>query len=265
VYADQIEYMHRNLARRDSVILSVHPHNDRGTGVACAELAVLAVAETRRGLHFRQRRAHRQCRPGDARAQPARARHRARAAETGVPAHELDWRVPYLPIDPADLGRDYAAVIRVNLQSGKGGIAYLMESEYGITLPRRLQIDFARRVQDHTDGSGQEVTATELWQLFAAAYLQPNPAITLSRSENSADEHTGITLRVDGIEHTSTHTGTWPVEALTAALGEHGRKVGIVALHQTNIGSGNDSGTQWTAGRDRSVLAASPKAVVNAA
>ncbi|MGW4401537.1 2-isopropylmalate synthase [Amycolatopsis nivea] len=331
VYADQIEYMHRNLARRDAVILSVHPHNDRGTGVACAELAVLAGAERVEGCIFGNgertgnvdlatlalnlhaqgvdpmidfsdideiRRTVEYCNRIEVHARhpyvgdlvhtafsgthqdaikKGFAEHHARAAETGVPARELDWRVPYLPIDPADLGRDYAAVIRVNSQSGKGGIAYLLENEYGITLPRRLQIDFARRVQDHTDGSGHEVTATELWQLFASAYLQPNPAITLSRFENSADEHTSITLRVDGIEHTSTHTGTGPVEALTAALGEHGRKVDIVALHQTSIGSGNDSealtlleyrtdsGTQWTAGRDRSVLAASLTAVVNAA
>ncbi|MBB1152532.1 MULTISPECIES: 2-isopropylmalate synthase [Amycolatopsis] len=331
VYADQIEYMHRNLARRDSVILSVHPHNDRGTGVACAELAVLAGAERVEGCIFGNgertgnvdlatlalnlhaqgvdpmidfsdideiRRTVEYCNRIEVHARhpyvgdlvhtafsgthqdaikKGFAEHHARAAETGVPAHELEWRVPYLPIDPADLGRDYAAVIRVNSQSGKGGIAYLLESEYGITLPRRLQIDFARRVQGHTDDSGHEVTATELWQLFEAAYLQPNPAITLSRFENSADEHTSITLRADGIEHTSTHAGTGPVEALTAALGEHGRKVDIVALHQTSIGSGNDSealtlleyrtdsGTQWTAGRDRSVLAASLTAVVNAA
>ena len=331
VYADQIEYMHRNLARRDSVILSVHPHNDRGTGVACAELAVLAGAERVEGCIFGNgertgnvdlatlalnlhaqgvdpmidfsdideiRRTVEYCNRIEVHARhpyvcdlvhtafngthqdaikKGFAEHHARAAETGVPAHELDWRVPYLPIDPADLGRDYAAVIRVNSQSGKGGIAYLLENEYGITLPRRLQIDFARHVQDHTDGSGHEVTATELWQLFETAYLQPNPAITLSRFENSADEHTSITLRIDGIEHTSTHTGIGPVEALTAALGEHGRKVDIVALHQTSIGSGNDSealtlleyrtdgGTQWTAGRDRSVLAASLTAVVNAA
>ncbi|GAB3397187.1 2-isopropylmalate synthase [Amycolatopsis echigonensis] len=331
VYADQIEYMHRNLARRDSVILSVHPHNDRGTGVACAELAVLAGAERVEGCIFGNgertgnvdlatlalnlhaqgvdpmidfsdideiRRTVEYCNRIEVHARhpyvgdlvhtafsgthqdaikKGLAEHHARAAETGVPAHELDWRVPYLPIDPADLGRDYAAVIRVNSQSGKGGIAYLLENEYGITLPRRLQIDFARRVQDHTDGSGHEVTATELWRLFETAYLQPNPAITVSRFENSADEHTSITLRVDGIEHTSTHTGIGPVEALTAALGEHGWKVDIVALHQTSIGSGNgsealtlleyrtDSGTQWTAGRDRSVLAASLTAVVNAA
>ncbi|MET9263011.1 2-isopropylmalate synthase [Amycolatopsis sp. NPDC004079] len=331
VYADQIEYMHRNLARRDSVILSVHPHNDRGTGVACAELAVLAGAERVEGCIFGNgertgnvdlatlalnlhaqgvdpmidfsdideiRRTVEYCNRIEVHARhpyvgdlvhtafsgthqdaikKGFTEHHARAAETGVPARELDWRVPYLPIDPADLGRDYAAVIRVNSQSGKGGIAYLLESEYGIALPRRLQIEFARRVQDHADDSGHEVTATELWQLFEAAYLQPNPAITLSRFENSGDEHTSITLRVEGGEHTTTHTGTGPVEALTAALGAHGRKVDIVALHQTSIGSGNfsealtlleyrtDSGTQWTAGLDRSVLAASLTAVVNAA
>ncbi|MCP2288557.1 hypothetical protein [Nocardia amikacinitolerans] len=105
------------------------------------------------------------------------AEHRARAAATGRPEREIDWRVPYLPIDPADLGRSYDAVVRVNSQSGKGGIAYLLHTEYGLDLPRRSQIEFARRVQAHADDTGLEITAAELHELFTAAYLDdPEPA-----------------------------------------------------------------------------------------
>ena len=227
VYADQIEYMHKNLARRDSVILSIHPHNDRGTGIACAELAMLAGAERVEGCIFGNgertgnvdiailalnlhaqgidpmidfsnideiRRTVEYCNRiethprhpyvGDLvhtafsgthqdAIKKGFAEHSARAAATGVAERQLDWRVPYLPIDPADIGRTYDAVIRVNSQSGKGGIAYLLEREYGIELPRGLQIDFARRVQKHTDTTGNEVTAAELLAIFQDAYVAP--------------------------------------------------------------------------------------------
>jgi 2-isopropylmalate synthase len=225
VYADQIEYMHKNLARRDAVILSVHPHNDRGTGIACAELAVLAGAQRIEGCLFGNgertgnvdlatlalnlhaqgidpmidfsdideiRRTVEYCirieihprHPyvGDLvhtafsgthqdAIKKGFAEHRARAASEGRAETAIEWRVPYLPIDPADIGRSYDAVIRVNSQSGKGGIAYLLEAEYGIELPRRLQIDFARHVQRHTDATGGEATAAELWELFRTVYL----------------------------------------------------------------------------------------------
>ncbi|GAB3568106.1 2-isopropylmalate synthase [Amycolatopsis endophytica] len=225
VYADQIEYMHKNLDRRDSVILSVHPHNDRGTGIACAELAVLAGAQRVEGCIFgngertgnvdiatlalnlhaqgidpmidfsdidRIRRTVEHCTrlPVHERHPYVGAlvhtafsgthqdaihkgftEHRSRAAALGVPEHELEWQLPYLPIDPADLGRDYEAVIRVNSQSGKGGIAYLLSTEHGIELPRRLQIDFARHVQHHTDDTGGEITGDELWTLLQQVYL----------------------------------------------------------------------------------------------
>lgn len=224
VYADQIEYMHRNLARRDSVILSVHPHNDRGTGIACAELAVLAGAQRVEGCLFGNgertgnvdlttlalnlhaqgvdpmidfadideiRRTVEYCtRMPVAERHPyvgdlvhtafsgthqdainkGMAAHRARAAQAGIPERQLDWQVPYLPIDPADLGRTYDAVIRVNSQSGKGGIAYLLKTEFGIDLPRPQQIEFARHVQAHTDATGREITAAELRELFEAVY-----------------------------------------------------------------------------------------------
>ncbi|MEU0543708.1 2-isopropylmalate synthase [Nocardia sp. NPDC005978] len=224
VYADQIEYMHRNLARRDSVILSVHPHNDRGTGVACAELAVLAGAQRVEGCVFgngertgnvdlatlalnlhaqgvnpmidfsdidRVKRTVEHCTGIDVHERhpyagdlvytafsgthqdaikKGFAEHRERAARTGRDERDIAWAVPYLPIDPADVGRTYDAVIRVNSQSGKGGIAYLLESEYGLSLPRELQIDFARHVQRLTDESGAEVSARTLWELFTQVY-----------------------------------------------------------------------------------------------
>ncbi|MGB4137016.1 MAG: 2-isopropylmalate synthase [Microbacterium sp.] len=227
VYADQIEYMHRNLARRDAVILSVHPHNDRGTGVACAELALLAGAQRIEGCLFGNgertgnvdlvtlalnlhaqgvdpmidfsdidqiRRTVEHCNRIEVHPRhpyvgelvhtafsgthqdairKGFAEHRARAVADGRTERETAWRVPYLPIDPADLGRSYEAVIRVNSQSGKGGIAYLLETEYGIDLPRRLQVDLARHVQRHADATGRELTAAELWKVFEQTYLDP--------------------------------------------------------------------------------------------
>ena len=336
VYADQIEYMHKNLARRDAVILSVHPHNDRGTGIACAELAVLAGAQRVEGCIFGNgertgnvdiatlalnlhaqgvdpmidfsdideiRRTVEHCNRIEVHARhpyvgdlvhtafsgthqdaikKGFAEHRARAAAEGREESEIEWRVPYLPIDPADIGRDYDAVIRVNSQSGKGGIAYLLETEFGIELPRRLQIDFARHVQQHTDTTGTEVTATELWRVFEEAYLRADVdagiAITsYDTAETDGDSRTRITLRIDGREHTTTHRGGGPVEALTAALDAQSIRIDVVSLHQTSVGSGADSealtllehrtadGGAWSAGRDRSVLSSTLSAVIAAA
>jgi len=224
VYADQIEYMHKHLARRDAVVLSVHPHNDRGTGVACAELAVLAGAQRVEGCVFGNgertgnvdlatlalnlhaqgvdpmidfsdidevRRTVEHCNRievhprhpyvGDLvhtafsgthqdAIRKVLAEHRARALATGRPESEIAWRVPYLPVDPADLGRTYEEVIRVNSQSGKGGIGYLLEREHGVVLDREREIAFGRHVQRHADATGAEVTAAELgelWEVFA--------------------------------------------------------------------------------------------------
>ncbi|MFE3449225.1 2-isopropylmalate synthase [Nonomuraea sp. NPDC059194] len=327
VYADQIEYMHKNLARRDSVILSVHPHNDRGTGVACAELAILAGAERVEGCVFGNgertgnvdiatlalnlhaqgidpmidfsdvdeiRRVVEYCTR-----MPVHERHpyvgdlvhtafsgthqdairkglaeqRRRAASTATPERELAWRVPYLPIDPADLGRSYEAVIRVNSQSGKGGIAHLLESEYGIDLPRRLQIDFSRHVQGHTDATGGEITAAELWDLFERTYLDPGDAPVTLKGWAATPESTSITLAVGGEEVTRTYLGAGPVDALTRALAEVGYPVEIVGLTQQSLGPGNGGDAitflehrdGWSAGRSESVLEASLTAVLNAA
>lgn len=336
VYADQIEYMHKHLARRDSVILSVHPHNDRGTGIACAELAVLAGAQRVEGCIFGNgertgnvdistlalnlhaqgvdpmidfsdideiRRTVEYCNRIDVHARhpyvgdlvhtafsgthqdaikKGFAEHHVRAAAEGRPEQEIAWRVPYLPIDPADIGRSYDAVIRVNSQSGKGGIAYLLETEYGIELPRRVQIDLARHVQAHTDTTGSEVTAAELWSIFETSYLV-SPTDSGVRLAGYETRDTGgatctqIDLAAGGTVSSTEHVGVGPVEALTIALAEHGIDIDVLELHQTSIGAGNDSqaltlieyrhsgGIDWSAGRADSVLAASLNAVITAA
>jgi 2-isopropylmalate synthase len=216
VYADQIEWMHRKLARRDSVILSLHPHNDRGTAVAAAELGLLAGADRVEGCLFGngERTGNvdivtlalnlytQGVAPGldfsdiNAVARtveycnqlPIHPRHpyvgdlvftafsgsHQDAIKKGLAAQKPDtlWDVPYMPIDPADLGRSYDSVIRVNSQSGKGGVAYLMEVDYGVVMPRRLQVEFSGEVQSYTDAHGGEMTAQDIWKLFDATYLQ---------------------------------------------------------------------------------------------
>ncbi|GAA1572225.1 2-isopropylmalate synthase [Actinomadura kijaniata] len=336
VYADQIEYMHRHLARRDAVILSVHPHNDRGTGVACAELAVLAGAQRVEGCLFGNgertgnvdlvtlalnlhtqgvdpqldlsdideiRRTVEHCNRipvherhpyggdlvytafsgthQDAIGKGLR-HHAARAAELGVPEREAPWEVPYLPIDPADVGRDYTAVIRVNSQSGKGGIAYLLRTGYGLDLPRRMRIEFAGAVQKATDGSGTEMTGKELWDLFRAEYLDradDGPVtITEWRTGHTGPgrhDFTGV-VSVAGAEGEHTGSGNGPLEALTSALASAGVRVEVLDYTEHATGPGGDAPaaayaecrvngvTRWGAGHDTSVLTASVRAVLSA-
>ncbi|MCK2216837.1 2-isopropylmalate synthase [Actinomadura sp. ATCC 31491] len=331
VYADQIEYMHRHLDRRDAVILSVHPHNDRGTGVACAELAVLAGAQRVEGCLFGNgertgnvdlvtlalnlhtqgvdpmidfsdidevRRVAEHCNrlpvhdrhpyAGDlvhtafsGTHQDAigkgLAHHAKRAAELGVPPEQAPWEVPYLPIDPADVGRGYQAVIRVNSQSGKGGIAYLLRSRYGLELPRRLQIDFAAVVQRATDGSGEEITAEELWELFHAAYVAPGEAAPLSEwttAQSGPGRHTFTGTLRSGRRLRG--TGNGPLAALTDALAADGVDVEILgyAEHALEAAAGSEAvayvearvggARRWGVGRDTSVLTASVHAVLSA-
>ncbi|GAD86497.1 2-isopropylmalate synthase [Nocardia asteroides NBRC 15531] len=329
VYADQIEYMHRNLARRDGVILSVHPHNDRGTGVACAELAVLAGAQRVEGCVFGNgertgnvdlatlalnlhaqgvdpmidfsdidgiRRTVEYCTRlpvperhpyvGDLvhtafsgthqdAIRKGLAEHRAQAARAGVAEGEWAWQVPYLPIDPADIGRSYDAVIRVNSQSGKGGIAYLLQTGYGLDLPRRLQIDLARRVQDHTDGTGAEITAKELFTLFEQAYTVADPRVVLSQWRID-DGSTEVVLTVGGRTVHSVHRGIGPVDAVVTALAAAGYPIEILGLTQHSVDQGADSTavsyleyraggrTGWAFGRSDSVSAAALDAVLHA-
>ncbi|MDL4820115.1 2-isopropylmalate synthase [Actinomadura opuntiae] len=334
VYADQIQFMHQNLARRDAVILSVHPHNDRGTGVACAELAVLAGAQRVEGCLFGNgertgnvdlvtlalnlhaqgvdpqidfadideiRRTVEHCNRlpvherhpygGDLvytafsgthqdAISKGMAHHAARAAELGVPAEQAPWEVPYLPIDPADVGRGYEAVIRVNSQSGKGGIAYLLHTAYGLDLPRRLQIEFSRVVQQATDGSGEEITAAELWELFRAEYVDRTGPVALTEWRTShtgpaRHDFTGV-LRVDGREREYTGSGNGPLAALADALASAGVKVDVLQYVEHSTEAGHDSPAVayaecrvdgvacWGAGRDTSVLTASVQAVLSA-
>ncbi|BBY67393.1 2-isopropylmalate synthase [Mycolicibacterium helvum] len=301
VYADQIEYMHCNLERRDSVILSVHPHNDRGTGIACAELAVLAGAQRVEGCVFGNgertgnvdiatlalnlhvqgvdpmidfsdideiartvshctRMPIHQRHPyvGDMvhtafsgthqdAIKKGLAEHRERALSMGRSEREIDWRVPYLPIDPADIGRTYHAVIRVNSQSGKGGFAYVLLTEFGLDLPRGLQIDFARRAQTFADARGVEITAAELLDLFEVAYVNRGGPVELNEP-------------VDG------------VDGLIRVLAGIGRPIEVMALTQQSVGDiwvaylqyRRDDGTGWACGRGDSALAASMAAVMSA-
>lgn len=329
VYADQIEYMHRNLARRDSVILSVHPHNDRGTGVACAELALLAGAQRVEGCVFgngertgnvdiatlalnllaqgvdpmidfsdideiartvsyctRMPIHERHPYVGDLvhtafsgthqdAIKKGLVEHRERAAVLRRKESETDWRVPYLPIDPADIGRTYDAVIRVNSQSGKGGIAYLLQTGYGLDLPRRMQIDFARHVQAHTDDSGEEVTAAELFELFEAVYSHTDGPVGLKdwHVGNTGDaQDIELTLIVDGATHTFRSAGANPVDALTEALEDLGRRIEVLSLAQQSLGNtavayleyrtAERSG--WAFGRGDSVIDAALTAVCGA-
>lgn len=337
VYADQIEYMHRHLARRDGVILSVHPHNDRGTGIACAELAVLAGAQRVEGCIFGNgertgnvdiatlalnlhaqgvdpmidfsdideiRRTVEYCNRievhprhpyvGDLvhtafsgthqdAIRKGFAEHRSRAAAQGRSEREIAWRVPYLPIDPADIGRSYDAVIRVNSQSGKGGIAYLLETEYGIELPRRLQIELARHVQRHADATGAEVTAEEVHRIFQRVYLgaeRAEPGVALEAyevAEASGTVRTRMSIRVGDERHARECDAGGPVEALVSTLAEQGIVMEVLELHQGSVRSGSDSealtlveyryagGSGWAAGRADSVLSASLAAVIAAA
>ncbi|MFF3004183.1 2-isopropylmalate synthase [Kitasatospora sp. NPDC057940] len=324
VYADQIEYLHRHLERRESVILSVHPHNDRGTGVACAELAVLAGAQRVEGCLFGNgertgnvdlvtlalnlhtqgvdpmldfsdldeiRRTVEHCNrlpvherhpyAGDLvhtafsgthqdAIKKGFAHHAKVAAESGVPAREAPWSVPYLPIDPADLGRDYEAVIRVNSQSGKGGIAYLLQTGHGLELPRRLQIEFSRVVQEATDDSGREVTAEELYGLFRAEYLDAAPDWPWRAGDDWAEvdgrrgegagplDAVADALRVD-ILHFSEHA----VGAGAGAGAGAGSGTDAVAYVEARVG-GVGGQVVWGAGRDGSVLTAGVRAVLSA-
>ncbi|SOD83497.1 2-isopropylmalate synthase [Streptomyces sp. Ag109_G2-15] len=326
VYADQIEYAHRHLSRRDSVILSVHPHNDRGTGVACAELAVLAGAQRVEGCLFGNgertgnvdlvtlalnlfaqgvdpmvdfgdidavREVVEECNrlPVHPRHPYAGelvhtafsgthqdaigkglAEHARRAAESGVPERQAPWSVPYLPVDPADLGRSYEAVIRVNSQSGKGGTAYLLHTHHGVDLPAEMRPEVARLVQEATDDSGREATPKELYDLFRTAYLEGDAVRLDSWSvlEEAPGRHRFVcTLRLDG-GRAGDHegTGTGPLTAFADALAGAGFTVRILDSVRTGRFSYArcrvNGTTLWGAAEDDSALSASVRAVLSA-
>lgn len=266
IYADQIEWMHRNLARRDSIILSVHPHNDRGTAVAAAELAVMAGADRVEGCLFGNGErtgnvdlvtlalnlysqgidpeldfSHindvaRTCE--DCTQLPVHPRHpyvgdlvftafsgsHQDAIKKGFAVQQPDalWEMPYLPIDPADVGRTYDSIIRVNSQSGKGGIAYLLESGYGVAMPRRLQVEFSSTVQQLTDESGREATGADIWALFQQTYLRGDGAIGYVShrltERDDGSQHIRLVVNINDHEHICEGTGNGPLDALVHAL-----------------------------------------------
>ena len=340
VYADSIEWMHRNLKYRDSIVLSLHPHNDRGTGVAAAELGYLAGADRIEGTLFGNgertgnvclvtlglnlfshgidphidfsdiddvRRTVEYCNQlrvperhpygGDLVFTAFSGSHQdaikkglehmerdAKAAGKEIDDHT--WAVPYLPIDPKDIGRTYEAVIRVNSQSGKGGVAYLMKNEHHLDLPRRLQIEFSQVVQAKTDSEGGEVSPEELWKIFEDEYL---PAASNSwgrftfdsiaqSSQVGKDVSLTVALTDAGKKETLTGTGNGPIAAFVEILNSHLGKtpVRVLDYYEHALSSGGDASaaaylecevggkTYWGVGIDPSTTTASLKAVVSA-
>jgi len=336
-YADQIEYFCRHISHRENVCVSLHPHNDRGTAIAAAELGQMAGANRVEGCLFGHgertgnvdlvtlgmnlysqgidpqidfsriddvRRTVEYCTN-----MPVGARHpyagdlvytafsgshqdaikkglddlERQAEEGGVSMHDLAWEAPYLPIDPYDVGRTYEEVIRVNSQSGKGGMAYVMKSEHNVDLPRRLQIEFSRVVQQHTDTEGGEVTPDQMWSIFDAEYLSPSAPLSLvSVSSSTNDEsHDVVAVVVDrGVERTITGEGNGPVSAFVDALSSLGYRVRVldytehalssggdalaVSYVETEIGDGDDAKLLWGVGLDPSIVTSSLRAVVSA-
>ncbi|CUI03773.1 2-isopropylmalate synthase [Janthinobacterium sp. CG23_2] len=324
VYADQIEWMSRKLARRDSLIISVHPHNDRGTAVASAELAIMAGADrvegclfgngertgnvdlvtlamnlytqgVHPGLDFSDIDAVRQV-VEECNQLPVHPRHpyagdlvftafsgsHQDAIKKGFAQQKPNalWEVPYLPIDPADLGRSYDAVIRVNSQSGKGGMAYLLEQEFGLSLPRRLQIEFSRAVQAVADASGREIAAKEIHAIFCSEYFDQTSPYAYSAhkmvEDSSSDEpvQIDITLAHRQASLSLQGGGNGPIDAFVNALG---LDIKLMDYHEHAIGSGANARaacyvelrlangpTMFGAGIDSNIVTASFKAVLSA-
>ena len=291
VFADMIEWMHRNLARREAIVLSVHPHNDRGTGTAAAELAVMAGADRVEGCLFGNGE-----RTGNVDVVNLALNLYAQGVHPGLDFSDIDevracvehcnqlpvhprhpyvgdlvftsfsgshqdaikkafsarkegdfWEMPYLPIDPLDLGRSYEAVIRVNSQSGKGGIAYLLEAEYGLTLPRRLQIEFSGLVQAVTDQSGKEVTAQDIWAIFQREYLAsttPYGYVAHHLVEDSKLDRVELAteITVNGAPVKIAGQGNGPIDAFVAALSAViGEKITLVDYHEHAVTAGSDA------------------------
>ena len=342
VYADAIEWMSRHLHQRENVVLSLHPHNDRGTAVAAAELGYLAGADRIEGCLFGNgertgnvclvtlgmnllsqgidpeidfsdidtiRRTVEYCNQlpvnerhpygGDLVFTAFSGSHQdaikkgldamdAKAAAAGVTVDELVWAVPYLPIDPKDVGRSYEAVIRVNSQSGKGGVAYLLRTDYNLDLPRRLQIEFSGVVQEHTDSTGSEVTSEDLWGIFVDEYLpvphdaplEPWGRFALRSTQASSSQDGPDTLTVELLDAGQPVTlygeGNGPIAAFVAALDSHGVKVSVLDYAEHALSEGGDATAAayvecavgddvlWGVGIDPSITTASLKAIISA-
>ncbi len=288
IYADQIEWFGRHIARRDSIVLSVHPHNDRGTAVAAAELAVMAGADRVEGTlfgngertgnvdvvtlamnlytqgvhpqldfsnineaarcveHCNQLPIHpRHPYVGDLVFTAFSGSHQDAIKKGFAARREADiWEVPYLPIDPRDLGRTYESVIRVNSQSGKGGIAYLMERDYGVAMPRRLQIEFSQVVQSVTDASGKELSSEQIWDLFKHEFLEQAGVYSyMSHQLATAKDHPEVQkltmkLRCDGQGALLNGEGNGPIDALVNALGF---RIDVLSFEEHSIGTGSNA------------------------
>ncbi|MYR56051.1 2-isopropylmalate synthase [Streptomyces sp. SID625] len=337
-HADRFEWMHRNLSRREYVCLSVHPHNDRGTAVAAAELAVMAGADRVEGCLFGQgertgnvdlvtlgmnlfsqgvdpqidfsdideiRRTWEYCNQmevhprhpyvGDLVYTSFSGSHQdaikkgfdameADARAKGVTVDDIEWAVPYLPIDPKDVGRSYEAVIRVNSQSGKGGIAYVLKNDHKLDLPRRMQIEFSKIIQAKTDAEGGEVTPKEIWSVFQDEYL-PNPdnpwgriQVKTGQSTTDTDGVDSLTVeaQVDGEDTVLTGSGNGPISAFFDALQsigvdvrlldyqEHTMSEGASAQAASYIECAIEDKVLWGIGIDANTTRASLKAVVSA-
>lgn len=324
VYADQIEWMHRHLARRDSIVLSLHTHNDRGTAVASAELGLMAGADRVEGCLFGngERTGNvdivtlalnlytQGIDPGldfsdiNAVARtveycnqlPIHPRHpyagdlvftafsgsHQDAIKKGFAVQQPDaaWNVPYLPVDPKDVGRSYDSVIRVNSQSGKGGIAYLLETEYGVVMPRRLQVEFSGVVQKHADSHGGEISAAGIWQLFAATYFDKAEPVRYREHhlfERGAVQGIRLNVEINGTSHLLSGEGNGPIDAAVHALQSTGIGVQVRSYEERSMSAAGDAsacafmeianpeaGTEcYGVGMDSNIVTASIKALVS--
>ena len=338
IYADSIEWMCRNLNNRESIVVSLHPHNDRGTGVAAAELGYLAGADRIEGTLFgngertgnvclitlginlvshgidpmidfsdideirrtveyanQLRVSERHPYGGDLVFTAFSGSHQdaikkglehlekdAKAA--GVPTDNFTWAVPYLPIDPKDIGRSYEAVIRVNSQSGKGGVAYMMKNKHHLDLPRRLQIEFSKVVQAKTDNDGGEVLPDDMWRIFEDEYL-PTDSAPWGRfrlkglSQTSVlneDVHLTVSILDRGQMHELTGQGNGPIAAFCAILQEYGVDVRVLDYYEHALAAGGDANAAaylecaidgdvfWGVGIDPNTTTASLKAIISA-
>jgi 2-isopropylmalate synthase len=325
IYGDAIEWFHRNVSRRDAVVLSLHPHNDRGTAIAAAEFGVMAGADRIEGTLFGNgertgnvdivnlamnlfsqgvdphldvtdidalRRVAEHCNRlpvgprhpyvGDLVYTSFSGSHQdaIKKGLEALPNPYEAWEVPYLPIDPKHVGRSYEAVVRVNSQSGKGGVAYIMKNEHGMDLPRRLQIEFSRCIKIITEGSGTEISPEEMWQAFAAEYLPAEHKICLGGYDIAADDgHVTVKARLAAgdKEVSVAGRGNGPISALVHALredlgveveildyAEHalGRGENATAVAYVEVRSGGE--VRWGVGMDPNITTASLKAVLSA-
>ncbi len=322
VFADMVEWTHRNIERRDSIVLSVHPHNDRGTGTATAEMALLAGADRLEGCLFGNGE-----RTGNLDVVNVALNMYIQGVHPGLDFSDIDgiratveycnqlpvhprhpyvgelvytsfsgshqdaikkafaarkegdiWDMPYLPIDPKDLGRSYEAVIRVNSQSGKGGISYLLEAEYGLQLPRRLQIEFSQVVQQEMDALGTEFTAPDLWNIFRKEFgLDAQQAPQYRIEEADGVVNLTAKLQWNGQERVLQGKGTGPIDAFVQALSEAtGHSVRVMNYSEHAVGEGasaqavayvevrvDDSHTVYGVGMDANIVSASIRAILS--